>query len=81
MRPNDDLGLTVFLRFLGSLLFIYELEVLFPEHETVAEILFPYDFVGRQFLWQALEEYFPLEEQVGAVGDGQQAIHLVLDVK
>ena len=49
--------------------------------KVVAQVVFAYDGVGRNFLGQSLEENFTLEEKVGPVGDGEGFLHVVVSDK
>ena len=64
-----------------ALLLVNQLEVLLAQHECRAKILLAHDAVLSQFLRLALEEDASLEEQIGAVGDGQRLLHVVVGDK
>ena len=47
-------------------------------HEVVGEVILAHYLVLRQLLRQSLEQYSPLEEQVGTVGDRESFLHVVV---
>ena len=53
-------------------------EILAPQDEAVAQVLLAHHLVLRQLLGRALEEDFPLEQEVGAVGDAERLLHVVV---
>ena len=61
-----------------SLALVDELEVLLLEHEIGAEILLADNRIGRQFLGIALEEDASFEQEIGAVGDVERLMHVVV---
>ena len=64
-----------------ALLLVNQLEVLLAQYECRAKILLAHDAVLCQFLRLALEEDASLEKQIGAIGDGQRLLHVVVGDK
>ena len=69
---------TLFFVFPLTPLLVDELEVFLAEDEGVGEIFLTYNLVGSQLFGVALKENLALEKQVGAIGDGERFLHVVV---
>ena len=62
----------------GCALLFHALEILQAQDEASRQVLVEHDRVDTELLRRAVEEYLPLEEQVGTVGDAERLLNVVV---